>query len=128
MLGNIGHRADAQRIQLLFRNFADAWNVAHVQRRKEFGIRIALGAQPGNILRAGISEGMKLAAAGSAIGLIAGVIINKRMTALLYEVEPTDLTTYCAITALLLSVAFVAAYLPARKALKMDPTTALKLE
>ena len=68
------------------------------------------------------------AAAGAAIGLIAGVIINKRMTALLYEVEPTDLTTYCVITALLLSVAFVAAYLPARKALKMDPTSALKLE
>jgi len=98
------------------------------QRRKEFGIRIALGAQRANILRLGISEGMKLAGAGAAIGLIAGAIINKRMAAVLFEVEPTDLTTYCAITALLLSVAFLAAYLPARKALKVDPTTALKLE
>jgi putative ABC transport system permease protein len=98
------------------------------QRRKEFGIRIALGAQRANILRLGISEGMKLAGAGAAIGLIAGAIINKRMAAVLFEVKPTDLTTYCAITALLLSVAFLAAYLPARKALKVDPTTALKLE
>jgi putative ABC transport system permease protein len=98
------------------------------QRRKEFGIRIALGAERGNIIRLGISEGMKLASAGAAIGLIAGLIINRRITALLYQVEPTDLTTYCVITALLLSVAFLAAYLPARKALKLDPTTALKLE
>jgi putative ABC transport system permease protein len=98
------------------------------QRRKEFGIRIALGAARGNILRLGISEGMKLAAAGALIGLIAGAIINKRMTKLLFEVEPTDLTTYCGITALLLAVAFLAAYLPARKALKVDPTTALKLD
>jgi putative ABC transport system permease protein len=98
------------------------------QRRKEFGIRIALGAQGGNILRLGISEGMKLTAAGVAIGLIAGVIINKRMTALLYGVEATDFTTYCLITALLFSVAFVAVYLPARKALKVDPVNALKVE
>jgi ABC-type antimicrobial peptide transport system permease subunit len=71
---------------------------------------------------------MRLTIVGAAIGLIGGAIINKRLTALLYQVEPTDLTTYCAITALLLSVAFVAAWLPARKALKVDPTTALKLE
>ena len=89
---------------------------------------MALGARTGDVLQIVLKQSLKSVGIGAGLGLAGALAATRFLSSLLYEVEPTDLTTYCVITALLLSVAFVAAYLPARKALKMDPTSALKLE
>jgi putative ABC transport system permease protein len=101
---------------------------AVAQRTHEIGVRLALGAQPADILRMIVRQGMLLTAAGLALGLAASLLLTKQMTAILYNVTPHDPLTFGAIAALLALVALAANYFPARRATKVDPMTALRYE
>jgi putative ABC transport system permease protein len=95
------------------------------QRTREIGIRMALGAQTGDVLRLIVRQGMLLAFAGAAIGLVASILLSRTIRSLLYDVQAGDPATYGVILLLLISVAFVACYWPARRAAKLDPVRAL---
>jgi len=96
-------------------------------RRREIGIRAALGAAPQSISRLILREGMGLTSIGIAIGLAAALLAARPLETLLYETPTTDPRTYAAIAALLFAIALAACYLPARRAAKMDPVTAMRL-
>lgn len=97
-------------------------------RTREIGIRMALGAQPSDVLRMVLRQGLALTLVGVGIGLAASVGLARAMARLLYGVSPTDLPTYAAVSLLWLTVAFAACYLPARRAAHVDPTVALRYE
>ena len=97
-------------------------------RTHEIGIRMALGAERRAVLRLIIGQGMKLAAAGLAIGLIAAAAATRLIKTLLFDVGPNDPTTLCAVASLLAIVALLACWIPARRATKVDPLVALKYE
>ena len=99
-----------------------------VQRTREIGVRRALGAQTYNLLWLILGEGMRLAAIGFAIGLVAAVALTRFVTSLLYGVTPTDPLTFIGALGLLTAAAFVACYIPALRALRVDPVTALRYE
>jgi putative ABC transport system permease protein len=98
------------------------------QRTHEIGIRIALGAQPRDLFKLVVGQGLLLAVEGILIGLVASFLLTRIMSSLLYGVSTTDPAAFIGIPLLLIAVAFVASYLPARKAMKMDPIAALKHE
>ncbi|HEX8180907.1 MAG TPA: ABC transporter permease [Pyrinomonadaceae bacterium] len=99
-----------------------------VQRTHELGIRLALGAQPRDVLRLVIRQGMLLALAGVAVGLIGALLLTRVMTTLLYGVHPTDPVTFTAVSLILLTVALTACFIPARRATRVDPLIALRDE
>jgi putative ABC transport system permease protein len=103
-----------------------AFNVA--QRRREIGIRMAMGAAPGSIVRAFVGGGMRLVGLGVLIGLVGGWGAGQIMRGLLFQVAPTDLLTFAAVPALLAVVALVASYLPARQASGVAPMEVLSRE
>jgi ABC-type antimicrobial peptide transport system permease subunit len=98
------------------------------QRRREIGIRMALGAEKSDVLKMVISQGIKLAAIGVAIGVGGALGLTRFLAGLLYGVEPGDPLTLVTVTTLLLAVAFFASYIPARQAAKVDPMVALRVE
>ena len=98
------------------------------QQTHEIGIRMALGASSGAVLKMAVGYGLKLVVAGVVIGLIAAFALTRLMSTLLFGVTPTDPVTYVVISALLVVVAAVASYIPARRATKVDPLVALRYE
>ena len=98
------------------------------QRRREFGIRVALGARPGNVLKMVLRQGVKMALAGVVIGFGGAFALTRLMTSLLFGVAARDPATFVAMAALLVLVALLACYLPARRAMRVDPMVALRYE
>jgi ABC-type antimicrobial peptide transport system permease subunit len=98
------------------------------QRKREIGIRLALGAQPSELKKMFLRYGLTLAGAGVAIGLVAAVGLMSLMKSLLFGISPLDPITYVAVPAILVVAAVLASYLPARRASAVDPVEALKAE
>ena len=97
-------------------------------RIHEIGIRRALGAQRGDIVRLVLQEGLRLASAGAAVGIAGAFVVSRFMAGLLYGVTPRDPPTFAGLAALLIFVALCASYIPARRALRVDPVIALRYE
>jgi putative ABC transport system permease protein len=98
------------------------------QRRREIGIRAALGATRLALIQMVLRESLTLTATGAAIGLVLSLLAGRFLTALLFDVSPTDVATLAGATALLASIAIVSALLPARRAAAVDPSAALRAE
>jgi putative ABC transport system permease protein len=94
----------------------------------EIAIRLALGAQRGSILQMILRQGLRLAIAGAAVGLVGALIVSHLMAGLLYGVKPTDPLTFLGVAGLLIVVALFACYIPARRAMRVDPMVALRYE
>ncbi len=101
---------------------------AVVQRSREIGIRVALGALPGDVLRAILREALLLSGSGVALGLVGALGLSQALRRLLFDLSPTDPATLGAMAALLSAVALLASYLPARRATRIDPLVALRAE
>jgi ABC-type antimicrobial peptide transport system permease subunit len=98
------------------------------QRTHEFGLRMALGATPWGVQRLVILQGIKLALAGVALGVVAALVLARVLRSLIYEVSAADPLTFTMVSMIVIIVALLACYLPARRATKADPTVALRAE
>jgi putative ABC transport system permease protein len=103
-----------------------SYSTAH--RKREIGVRVALGAQPRDIVRMVLSEGLLLALIGIAIGVGGALALTRFLRILLFEIKPTDPVTFVGIASLLVLVALAACYVPARRAMRVDPMIALRYE
>jgi len=99
-----------------------------VQRTHEIGVRVALGAQRASVMTLVLRQGLALAAAGAAIGIVVALWATRFIAASLYEVKPLDPTVFVSTAAGLLGVAVLASFLPARRATRIDPMIALRAE
>ena len=102
--------------------------VATTQRTHEFGLRLALGARPGAVVGMVVRGALGLAAAGVALGAVGAIWASRFLASLLFDVAPTDVATLAAVSLLLLLVAASAAWIPARRAARVDPLVALRAE
>jgi predicted permease len=103
-----------------------AYNVA--QRTNEIGIRMAMGARPADVLSLVVGHGMRLAGIGIAAGAACGIAVTRLLENLLFSVRTYDPVTYASVSVMIASVAFVAGWLPARRAARIDPLVALRVE
>jgi putative ABC transport system permease protein len=98
------------------------------RRRRDIGIRLALGAKPEDVLRLVVGQGLLLAAAGVAIGLLGALMLVRSLSAFLFGVTPADPLTLAGVTAILLIISAIASYVPARRATRIDPVEVLRAE
>jgi predicted permease len=98
------------------------------QRTREIGVRMALGARRLDVLRLVVNDGARMTLIGAAIGFLVAFGLTRLMSSLLFGVKPTDPVTFAAVGILLCGIAFIASYLPARRASKVDPMSALRYE
>jgi putative ABC transport system permease protein len=98
------------------------------ERTREFGIRLALGAPKNTILQMVLRQGLQLALAGAVGGVVAALIVSRLMAGLLYGVSAADPLTFAGVTVIFILVALVACYVPARRAIRVDPIVALRYE
>jgi putative ABC transport system permease protein len=98
------------------------------ERRHEIGVRMALGARPADVLGMVVGQGMRLAIAGIAAGLVGAFLLTRLMGSLLFETSPTDPLTLILVAAAVAGVALGAIFVPARRATKVDPMVALRCE
>ena len=98
------------------------------QRTREIGLRMALGAHPRDVLRVIVGHGLRLVLLGMAIGIAGALLVTRWMSSVLFDVKPTDPLTFAVVAVVLGAVAFLAAYVPARRAMRVDPMVALRYE
>jgi ABC-type antimicrobial peptide transport system permease subunit len=96
------------------------------QRRREIGVRTAIGASYGEIVGLVLKQGLWKAGAGVVIGLVGAALLSSYMTSLLFEVQPTEPMVYALVSAVLVAVAALASFLPAQRAARIDPLEALR--
>jgi putative ABC transport system permease protein len=101
---------------------------AVTQRTHEIGVRVALGAQPWDVLKLVLARGLTLTFAGIAVGLGAAFFLTRFLSKLLFDVPQTDLVTFVVVSSCLGGIGLLASYIPARRALRVDPMAALRYE
>jgi ABC-type antimicrobial peptide transport system permease subunit len=98
------------------------------QRKREIGVRIALGARPRNVIALVLKQGLPPTAVGIAAGVVGGIVLSRFLEAQLFEVTPNDAITAVTVTTTVALVALLASYVPARRASRLDPTEAVRAQ
>jgi ABC-type antimicrobial peptide transport system permease subunit len=105
-----------------------ALSYAVTRRTREFGIRLALGARAADVQRQVLRQGVRLALVGLGVGLVGAALVTRVLKSQLYQVSPTDPGSYATVAVVLLATAALACFVPARRATRVDPMTALRVE